>query len=169
MSPWIRKFHSESRVFGPISLCLLYFFEKNRQGLLLLIGTKIPMTQKSCSEQINNLCSGKYLKLYHQLYTLYHFKLQKWFHLTTYSSNYRVSHIAMYFMNWLWQIERYQLVWRWFKHPDITEFEFHQPIFKKVTYFASTASNRNWPEIGQKLDFRTFCVGGCWGQNILFL
>ena len=108
----------ESRIFGPISLCLpTLLFWKNRQGLLLLIALVGKfMTQKSCSEQINILCSGKYLKLYHQLYTLYHFKLLKWFHLTTYSSNYRVSHIAMYFMNWLWQIERCKRksVWRWF-------------------------------------------------------
>ena len=60
--------------------------------------------------------------------------LSKHMHCTLLTS-YRVHHGKVGFLNWLWQIEIYKLdfVWRYLYIPEFCEFEFHQPVFKKVT------------------------------------
>ena len=53
---------------------------------------------------------------------------------------YRVSHIEMFLLNWLWQIEigKPEIVRMWFWHSEIMKFEFFQPVFKKSFIF--------WPQ-----------------------
>ena len=48
---------------------------------------------------------------------------------------YRVSHIEMFLLNWLWQIEicKLDFAWRYLCIPEVMAFEFHPPVFKKVT------------------------------------
>ena len=48
---------------------------------------------------------------------------------------YRVSHIEMFLLNWLWQIEicKLDFVWRYLYIPEVWKFAFHQPVFKKLT------------------------------------
>ena len=50
--------------------------------------------------------------------------------------SYRVSHIEVFFLNWLWQIEicKLDFLWRWFWHPEIMKFEFQRPVFKEMTH-----------------------------------
>ena len=45
-----------------------------------------------------------------------------------------ISYWNVPFLNWLWKIEicKLEFVWRWFWYPEITYFEFHQPVFKKI-------------------------------------
>ena len=44
---------------------------------------------------------------------------------------YRVSHIEMFLLNWLWQIEigKPEIVGRWFWHSEIMKFEFFNQFF----------------------------------------
>ena len=46
---------------------------------------------------------------------------------------YRVSHIKMFLLNWLWQIQicKLDFVWRYLYIPEVKEFEFHQLVSKK--------------------------------------
>ena len=49
--------------------------------------------------------------------------------------SYRVPHGKVDILNWLWQIEigKLDFFWRYLYIPEVREFEFHQPVFKKVT------------------------------------
>ena len=60
---------------------------------------------------------------------------------------YRVSHIEMFLLKWLWQIEicKLDFVLRYLYIPEVWKFEFHQPVFKKLTLaVASTAPARKF-------------------------
>ena len=48
---------------------------------------------------------------------------------------YRVFHIELFLLKWLWQIERWKLkfAWRYLYIPEVWKFEFHQPVSEKVT------------------------------------
>ena len=50
------------------------------------------------------------------------------------SEAYRVPYGKVYILNWLWQIEicKLDFVWRYLYISEVKEFEFHQPVFKKV-------------------------------------
>ena len=43
---------------------------------------------------------------------------------------YRVSHIEMFLLNWLWQIEicKLDFVWRYLYISEVWKFEFHEPV-----------------------------------------
>ena len=63
---------------------------------------------------------------------------------------YRVFHIEMFLLKWLWHIELCNLdfVWRCLYIPEVIEFEFHQPVFKK-----KQPPTEKVPYISENLDF----------------
>ena len=90
---------------------------------------------------------------------------------------YRVFHIEVFFLNWLWQIEicKLDFVWRWFWHPEIMQFEFQLPVFKEITHsglnsllqkkllkftmiFHDSTKNKYFPKIKIKLNSRTWIL-----------
>ena len=92
-------------------------------------------------------------------------------------SLYRVFHIEVFFLNWLWQIEicKLDFVWRWFWHPEIMQFEFQLPVFKEITHsglnsllqkkllkftmiFHDSTKNKYFPKIKIKLNSRTWIL-----------
>ena len=52
-----------------------------------------------------------------------------------FSTLYRVFHIEMFLLKWLWQIEicKLDFAWRYLYIPEVWKFEFHQQVFKKGT------------------------------------
>ena len=68
----------------------------------------------------------------------------------------------MFLLNWLWQIEICKLyfVWRYLCIPEIMAFEFHPPVFKKIT-------KDGLKSLQQKIQhpFSIFCQFLCFFQN----
>ena len=48
---------------------------------------------------------------------------------------YRVFHIELFLLKWLWQIGicKLDFAWRYLYIPEVWKFEFHQPVSEKVT------------------------------------
>ena len=72
-------------------------------------------------------------------------------------ASYRVSHIEMFLLNWLGQIEIYKLdfFWRYLCIPEVMAFEFHPPVLKKLFFDRIMKTHVE------------FSVGGFWGQPML--